>query len=126
LLKTTSETEMSDAATPINGAAPAKARKAATRTVKAAAKTVKAAPKVAKKTVKKVQAEARSFAAGADQARDKLVATAIHRARARREYARRWALGQAEVAGVAVQSRPVTAIGFALGIGVIIGLLLAG
>jgi hypothetical protein len=123
---------MSDAATRTNGAAPAKARKAATRTVKAAAKTAKAAPKVVKKTVRKVEvgakkvgAEARSFAADADQAREKLIATAIHRARARREYARRWALGQAEVAGVAVQSRPVTAIGFALGIGVIMGLLLA-
>jgi ElaB/YqjD/DUF883 family membrane-anchored ribosome-binding protein len=116
---------MSDAATPTNGAAPAKARKAASKTVKAAAKTAKAAPKVVKKTVAKVQTEARTFAADADAAREKLIATAIHRARARREYARRWALDQAEVAGVAVQSRPVTAIGFALGIGVIIGLLLA-
>jgi ElaB/YqjD/DUF883 family membrane-anchored ribosome-binding protein len=120
---------MSDAATPTNGAAPAKARKAATRTVKAAAKTAKAAPKVVRKTVKKVQAkvqsEARSFAADADQAREKLIATAIHRARARREYARRWAVDQAQVAGVAVRARPATSIGFALGIGVIIGLLLA-
>lgn len=110
---------MSDAATPVNGAAPTKVRKAA-------AKTARAAPKVARKVAHKVETEARSFAAEADRAREKLIATAIHRARARREYARRWALDQAEVAGVAVQSRPVTAIGFALGIGVIIGLLLAG
>ncbi|HEY3888614.1 MAG TPA: hypothetical protein VGL73_08565 [Caulobacteraceae bacterium] len=110
---------MSDAATPVNGGAPTKVRKAV-------AKTARAAPKMARKAARTVETEARSFAAEADQAREKLIATAIHRARARREYARRWALDRAAVAGVAVQSRPVTAIGFALGIGVIIGLLAAG
>jgi ElaB/YqjD/DUF883 family membrane-anchored ribosome-binding protein len=113
---------MSDTATPVNGAAP-KARKAAT---KAATKAVRAAPKVARKVASKVKTEARSFAAEADEAREKLIATAIHRARARREFARRWAVSQAEVASQRVKVRPVTAIGAALGIGVIIGLLLAG
>ena len=116
---------MSDAATPVNGAAPTKARKASTKAVKSAPKAARAAPKAARKVATTVKSEARSFAASADDARDKLIAAAIHRARVRREVARRWALDQAEVAGVAVQSRPVTSIGFALGIGVIIGLLLA-
>jgi len=109
---------MSDTATPVNGAAP-KARKAAT-------KAVRAAPKVARKVASKVKTEARSFAAEADDAREKLIATAIHRARARREFARRWAVDQAEVASQRVKTRPGTAIAAALGIGVIIGLLLAG
>ncbi len=109
---------MSDSATPVNGTAPTKVRKAAAR-------TARAAPKAARKVANKVQTEARSFAAEADKARGKRIATAIHRARARREVMRRWAMEQAEVAGGAVQTRPVTAIGFALGIGVIIGLLLA-
>jgi len=95
---------MSDAATPTNGAAP-KARK------------------VARKVVRKVKAEARSFAADAEEAREKLIATAIHRARARREVVRRWAEDQAGVAGEAVQTRPMTAIVSALGVGLIIGLL---
>jgi ElaB/YqjD/DUF883 family membrane-anchored ribosome-binding protein len=112
---------MSDAS-PVNGAAP--------KVRKAAAKVARAAPKVARKTASKVaskvKAEARSFAADADDARDKLVATAIHRARARREVARRWTMDQAKVASQGVKMRPVTAIGAALGVGVIIGLLLAG
>jgi len=115
---------MSDAS-PVNGAAP--------KVRKAAAKVARAAPKVARKTVKtaskvasKVEGEARSFAAEAEKAREKLVATAIHRARARREFARRWAVDQAEVASQRVKTRPATAIAAALGVGVIIGLLLAG
>ena len=108
---------MSDAS-PVNGAAP--------KVRKAAAKAVRATPKVARKVATKVKTEARSFAAEADDAREKLVAAAIHRARVRREFARRWAMGQAEVASQNVKMRPVTAIGAALGIGVIIGLLLAG
>jgi ElaB/YqjD/DUF883 family membrane-anchored ribosome-binding protein len=109
---------MSDTATPVNGAAP--------KPRKTAAKAVRAAPKVARKVASKVKTEARSFAADADEAREKLIAAAIHRARARREVARRWAVGQAEVAGEGVKTRPLTAIAAALGIGVIIGLLLAG
>ena len=95
---------MSDAATPVNGAAP-KTRK------------------VARKVVRKVKSESRSFAAEADQAREKLIATAIQRTRARREFVRRWAQDQAGVAGEAVQTRPMTAIAAALGVGLIIGLL---
>jgi ElaB/YqjD/DUF883 family membrane-anchored ribosome-binding protein len=91
---------MSDAATPANGAAP---------------KT--------RKVVRKVKAEARSFAADADEAREKLIATAIQRARARRELVRRWAEEQAGVAGEAVQTRPMTAIVAAFGVGLIVGLL---
>jgi ElaB/YqjD/DUF883 family membrane-anchored ribosome-binding protein len=109
---------MSDAATPMNGTTPPKARRPAPE---APAAAPKAAPKAA--TAKETYANA---AAEADAAREKLIATAIHRARARREVMRRWAMEQAEVAGGAVQTRPVTAVGFALGIGVIIGLLLAG
>jgi len=112
---------MSDAS-PVNGAAP--------KVRKAAAKAVRAAPKVARKAAtkvaSKVKGEARSFAAEAEEARQKLVATAIHRARARREIARRWTMDQAEVAGKGVKMHPVTAIGAALGVGVIIGLLIAG
>ena len=65
---------MSDAS-PVNGAAP--------KVRKAAAKAVRAAPKVARKAAtkvaSKVKGEARSFAAEAEEARQKLVATAIHR-----------------------------------------------
>ncbi len=93
---------MSDSASPIDGAKPR-----------------------ARKAVRKVKNETRSLATAADHAREELIVAAIRRARARREFARRWARNQAEVAGVAVQSRPVTAIGFALGLGVIIGLLAA-
>jgi ElaB/YqjD/DUF883 family membrane-anchored ribosome-binding protein len=109
---------MSDAATPMNGATPPKPRRPAP---KAAAAASKAAPKAT--TAAETYANA---AVEADAARAKLIATAIHRARVQREVMRRWAMEQAEVAGGAVQTRPVTAIGFALGIGVIIGLLLAG
>ena len=91
---------MTDAATPANGAAPR-----------------------ARKVVRKVKAEARSFAADADEAREKLIATAIQRARARRELVRRWAEEQAGVAGEAVQTRPMTAIVAAFGVGLIVGLL---
>jgi|ERR1700677_177682 ElaB/YqjD/DUF883 family membrane-anchored ribosome-binding protein len=108
---------MSDAS-PVNGAAP--------KVRKAAAKVARAAPKVARKVASKVETEARSFATEADEAREKLVATAIHRARARREVARRWTMDQAKVASQGVKMHPVTAIGAALGVGVIIGLLLAG
>jgi len=115
---------MSDAS-PVNGAAP-KVRKAAAKVARAAPKVARAAPKVARKVASKVEAEARSFAADADQAREKLVATAIHRARARREVARRWTMDQAGVAGQRIKTHPATAIAAALGVGVIIGLLLAG
>jgi ElaB/YqjD/DUF883 family membrane-anchored ribosome-binding protein len=96
---------MSDAAHPLNGTTPRKARKTVA------------------KVARKVESEARSFAAEAEDARDKLVATAIKRIRTRRRAAQAWARGRAEVAGEAVQTRPVTAIATALGVGVIIGLL---
>jgi ElaB/YqjD/DUF883 family membrane-anchored ribosome-binding protein len=104
---------MSDAATPLNGTTPPKPRRSAPKAATAARKAASAAETYA------------NAAAEADAAREKLIATAIHRARARREVMRRWAMAQAEVAGGAVQTRPMTAIGFALGIGVIIGLLAA-
>jgi ElaB/YqjD/DUF883 family membrane-anchored ribosome-binding protein len=101
---------MSDAATPSNGAAPSRAGQ------------------TARKTVRKVKAEPRSFvddAAETDDAREHRIAVAIHRARARRALVQGWAREKAVVAGEAVQTRPLTAIAAALGVGLIIGLLAA-
>jgi ElaB/YqjD/DUF883 family membrane-anchored ribosome-binding protein len=105
---------MSDAEPPVNGGEPAKAGK----TARQVADEVKA-------RADGVRDEARSFAAEAEAAREKLIAVAIHRARARRAMAQHWAKHQAAVAGQAVQTRPLTAIAAALGVGVIIGLLAA-
>ena len=96
---------MSDAASHVNGSAPRRARKPAA------------------KVARKVQGEARNLAAAADKARDKLVDAATKDVLARREAVRAWARQRAEVAGEAVQERPVTAIAAAFGVGVIIGLL---
>jgi ElaB/YqjD/DUF883 family membrane-anchored ribosome-binding protein len=113
---------MSDAATPMNGAA---AKAAPEKAAKAVRKTVRKVAHKAERAAHEVGQEARSFAAEADEARDKLVAAAIRRAHARRAMARRWARHQAALAGEAVQTRPLTSIGAALGVGIIIGLLAA-
>lgn len=105
---------MSDAESPMNGGETAGARKAGSPI----ADEIQASAAA-------VDDEARSFAAEADAAREKLIALAIHRARARRAMAEHWAKHQAAVAGQAVQTRPLTAIAAALGVGVIIGLLAA-
>jgi ElaB/YqjD/DUF883 family membrane-anchored ribosome-binding protein len=112
---------MSDV-TPVNGAAPTKVRKAATKAVKAAPKVVR---KLARTVGHKAKAEASDFAAEADEAREKLIAAAIHHARVRREVARRWVRDQAGLAGEVARTRPLTAIAAALGVGIIIGLLAA-
>jgi ElaB/YqjD/DUF883 family membrane-anchored ribosome-binding protein len=94
---------MSDAASHVNGSAPRRARKPAAKV--------------------KVAGETRGLAAAAEKARDKLVDTATKDAFARRAAVQAWARERAEVAGEAVQERPVTAIAAALGVGIIIGLL---
>jgi ElaB/YqjD/DUF883 family membrane-anchored ribosome-binding protein len=96
---------MSDVASAVNGLSPRRAGKPV------------------REAVRKIKAEARSFADPTDTARDKLVAAAARRIRLRREVMRRWAREQAHVAGRSVQNRPVTAIAAALGVGVVIGLL---
>ncbi|HEX4197693.1 MAG TPA: hypothetical protein VHZ26_09635 [Caulobacteraceae bacterium] len=105
---------MSDAASPVDDPAPAKPRKSARNGADQAGSGTGA-----------VESEARSFAADAAAAREKLIAIAVHRAKARRAIAEHWAKEKAVVAGQAVRTRPVTAIGAALGVGVIIGLLAA-
>jgi ElaB/YqjD/DUF883 family membrane-anchored ribosome-binding protein len=96
---------MSDAATQITGALPPKLRK------------------TARTTARKIKAEAESLVDVADDAREKFVAIAARRARARRAAVQAWARGRAEVAGETVQEHPVTAIAAAVAVGVIIGLL---
>ena len=96
---------MSDAASHVNGSSPRRARKPAT------------------KVARKVEGEARTIAAAAEKAREKLVDAATKDALARRAAVQAWARQRAEIAGEAVQERPVTAIAAALGVGIIIGLL---